>query len=118
MSALSFDRATIRLGGRAILSAASFTIENGEFIGMLGANGAGKTTLMRAALGLDRDGASPLWTWARWAALGLVRSQLLVQYHAIQHIIYNTIQCNTIHNILYNTMQYNTQYTTTIHTKL
>ena len=26
-----------------------------------------------AALGLDRDGASPLWTWARWAALGLVR---------------------------------------------
>ncbi len=43
---------TIRLGGRDILSAASFVIENGEFIGMLGANGAGKTTLMRAALGL------------------------------------------------------------------
>ena len=45
---------TIRLGGRDILSAASFAIEDGEFVGMLGANGAGKTTLMRAALGLDR----------------------------------------------------------------
>ncbi len=52
MSALEFDNVTIRLGGRDVLSAASFIIEDGEFIGMLGANGAGKTTLMRAALGL------------------------------------------------------------------
>ncbi len=52
MSALRFDNVTIRLGGRDILSAASFVVEDGEFIGMLGANGAGKTTLMRAALGL------------------------------------------------------------------
>src|SRR5271157_2692935 len=42
----------IRLGRRDIVSAASFDIRDGEFIGMLGANGAGKTTLMRAALGL------------------------------------------------------------------
>jgi zinc/manganese transport system ATP-binding protein len=52
LSALRFDHATIRLGRRDILSAASFAIEDGEFVGMLGANGAGKTTLMRAALGL------------------------------------------------------------------
>jgi zinc/manganese transport system ATP-binding protein len=52
LSALKFDNVTIRLGGRDILSAASFAIEEGEFVGMLGANGAGKTTLMRAALGL------------------------------------------------------------------
>jgi zinc/manganese transport system ATP-binding protein len=52
LSALTFDKVTIRLGGRNILSAASFVIEEGEFVGMLGANGAGKTTLMRAALGL------------------------------------------------------------------
>ena len=52
MSALGFDNVTIRLGGRDILSAANFEVEDGEFVGMLGANGAGKTTLMRAALGL------------------------------------------------------------------
>jgi zinc/manganese transport system ATP-binding protein len=52
VSALRFDNVTIRLGGRDILSAASFSIEESEFVGMLGANGSGKTTLMRAALGL------------------------------------------------------------------
>ncbi len=52
MSAIEFDHVTVRLGGREILSAASFEVEKGEFVGMLGANGAGKTTLMRAALGL------------------------------------------------------------------
>jgi zinc/manganese transport system ATP-binding protein len=52
LSALGFAGVTIRLGGREILRDASFSVEAGEFIGMLGANGAGKTTLMRAALGL------------------------------------------------------------------
>jgi zinc/manganese transport system ATP-binding protein len=52
VSALRFEDVTIRLGGRDILSAASFVVEDGEFIGVLGANGSGKTTLMRAALGL------------------------------------------------------------------
>ncbi len=52
MSALRFDNVTVRLGGRDILKAATFEIEDGELVGMLGANGAGKTTLMRAALGL------------------------------------------------------------------
>jgi zinc/manganese transport system ATP-binding protein len=52
VSALRFDDVTISLGRRDILSAASFVVEDREFIGMLGANGAGKTTLMRAALGL------------------------------------------------------------------
>jgi len=65
LSALRFDKATIRLGGRDILSAASFAIENGEFIGMLGANGAGKTTLMRAALGLTPVASGSITTLDR-----------------------------------------------------
>lgn len=52
MSTVALDRATLRIGGRAVLSNVSLDIEAGEFIGVLGPNGAGKTTLMRAILGL------------------------------------------------------------------
>ncbi len=49
---VELDRATIRLGNRAVLKDVSLAIQPGEFIGVLGPNGAGKTTLMRAILGL------------------------------------------------------------------
>ena len=52
MSAITFDHATLHIGGRSVLSGVSFNIEAGEFIGLLGPNGSGKTTLMRAVLGL------------------------------------------------------------------
>ncbi|MEM5382114.1 ABC transporter ATP-binding protein [Paraburkholderia phymatum] len=49
---LELDRVTFELGDRKILRDTSFTINQGEFIGVLGPNGAGKTTLMRSVLGL------------------------------------------------------------------
>ncbi|SIT49985.1 ABC transporter-like protein [Paraburkholderia piptadeniae] len=49
---LELDRVTLELGDRKILRDTSFTINQGEFIGVLGPNGAGKTTLMRSVLGL------------------------------------------------------------------
>ena len=52
MNALTFAGVSIQRGRRTILSDTTFAIEDGEFVGMLGANGAGKTTLLRAALGL------------------------------------------------------------------
>jgi zinc/manganese transport system ATP-binding protein len=52
VSVIELDRATISIGGRDVLVAASFAVRAGEFIGVLGPNGAGKTTLMRAILGL------------------------------------------------------------------
>jgi zinc/manganese transport system ATP-binding protein len=52
VSALSFSDVSVALGGRTVLADVGFDIEQGEFVGMLGANGSGKTTLMRAALGL------------------------------------------------------------------
>ena len=70
VSALTFDDVTIRLGGRDILSAASFVVEEGEFVGMLGANGAGKTTLMRAALGLVPVASGAIDVLGRPAARG------------------------------------------------
>ena len=70
MSALRFDAVTVRLGGREILSAASFVVCEGEFVGMLGANGAGKTTLMRAALGLIPLSTGRIEVLGRSAAKG------------------------------------------------
>ncbi len=52
MSLVAFERVTLELGGRTVLSRVSLAIEQGEFVGLLGPNGAGKTTLMRAILGL------------------------------------------------------------------
>jgi zinc/manganese transport system ATP-binding protein len=50
--AIDLVGARLELGGRAILSGITLSIEAEEFIGVLGPNGAGKTTLMRAILGL------------------------------------------------------------------
>jgi zinc/manganese transport system ATP-binding protein len=63
--AVSFDRVSITLGERVVLSEVRFEIRDGEFLGMLGANGAGKTTLMRAALGLVRPSGGEIRVFGR-----------------------------------------------------
>ncbi len=51
-TALAFDRAAVRLGGRTIWSDLSLSVAHGEFVAILGPNGAGKSTLIKAVLGL------------------------------------------------------------------
>src|SRR5882724_4154788 len=65
VTAVAFDRVSIVLGERTVLSDVGFEIREGEFIGMLGANGAGKTTLMRAILGLVRLSAGAIHAFGR-----------------------------------------------------
>ena len=67
---VALDHATIKIGGRAVLADASFSIEPGEFIGVLGPNGAGKTTLMRAILGLLPPSAGSLRVFGRTPECG------------------------------------------------
>jgi zinc/manganese transport system ATP-binding protein len=62
---VELDRATLQIGGRAVLKDVSFAIEPGEFIGVLGPNGAGKTTLMRSILGLLPPSAGRLSVFGR-----------------------------------------------------
>ena len=48
---LAVQGASVSLSGRAILQDVEFTLEPGEFCGLIGANGSGKTTLLRTILG-------------------------------------------------------------------
>ena len=46
-----FDNATLGYGRRVVLPDLTFSIAEGDFLGMVGPNGAGKTTILRAILG-------------------------------------------------------------------
>jgi zinc/manganese transport system ATP-binding protein len=54
---LELDGISVSLGGRRILEDVSFSVEPGEFTGLIGSNGAGKTTMLRVILGLQRPSA-------------------------------------------------------------
>jgi len=50
---VTFDRAVLGYGRRAVLTDITFSIEAGDFVGLVGPNGAGKTTILRALLGTN-----------------------------------------------------------------
>ena len=57
---LDVDRVSVAFAGRQILDEVSFSINRGEFTGLIGSNGVGKTTLLRAILGLQRIDAGEI----------------------------------------------------------
>jgi zinc/manganese transport system ATP-binding protein len=48
---VAFEDASVRFGRRTIWEEATFSIQAGEFVGLIGPNGTGKTTLLRVLLG-------------------------------------------------------------------
>ena len=52
MALLTFERVGLSYGGDNVAHDVSFTVNAGEFWGIVGENGSGKTTLMKALLGL------------------------------------------------------------------
>lgn len=48
---VTFDHATLGYGRHVVLRDLSFTINEGDFLGLVGPNGSGKTTVLRAVLG-------------------------------------------------------------------
>jgi ABC-type Mn2+/Zn2+ transport system ATPase subunit len=51
---VTFEGAALGYGRRTILSGLSFSVAEGDFLGLVGPNGAGKTTVLRAILGTLR----------------------------------------------------------------
>lgn len=70
MSAIETDRATLSVGGLAVLWDISLAVGEGEFIGVLGPNGSGKTTLLRAVLGLIKPDSGSISVLGRPAGSG------------------------------------------------
>jgi iron complex transport system ATP-binding protein len=55
--ALELGDVSVEYGRTRILAGISFTVDEGEWVGLIGPNGAGKTTLLRAVAGLvESDG--------------------------------------------------------------
>ena len=52
MALLTFESVGLAYGGDNVAHDVSFTVQSGEFWGIVGENGSGKTTLMKALLGL------------------------------------------------------------------
>jgi len=49
---LRLERVTVRLQGRIVLQEISFSLQSGQFMGVVGPNGAGKSTLLAAIIAL------------------------------------------------------------------
>ena len=61
MTLLTVDNLTVRRGECPVVDGASFTITEGDCVGLIGPNGAGKTSLLRGVLGLlPHEGQSSL----------------------------------------------------------
>jgi zinc/manganese transport system ATP-binding protein len=64
-TAVTLERAAIRLGGRTIWSDVSLAVAEADFVAVLGPNGAGKSTLIKAVLGLLPLAAGTAWVLGR-----------------------------------------------------
>ena len=61
MPLLRFDRVSISFGRHALLEEASFQIDAGERVCLIGRNGAGKSTLLKIVHGEVMTDAGEIW---------------------------------------------------------
>jgi len=74
-TALKAERLDFSYGSDLVIKDANFSIEEGEYIGIIGPNGGGKTTLLRLMLGLLRPKSGKIYN-AHTGSIGYVPQQL------------------------------------------
>lgn len=77
MSVLTVEGVSVSFGARHVLDGVSFSVDAGEFVGLIGANGAGKTTLFRVVLGLLKADAGTVRHWGR--RIGYVPQKVAIE---------------------------------------
>jgi len=80
-AAVAFTDAAVMLGGHTVWNGVSVTVQEGEFVAVLGANGAGKSTLVKAILGLVQLAAGEATVLGRAPGEARARIGYLPQRH-------------------------------------
>ena len=65
MKAIEINNLIIKLNGREVLKNINLSLNEGQFIGIVGPNGGGKTTLLRAILGLMKPTSGQIRIFGR-----------------------------------------------------
>jgi len=65
MKAIEINNLIIKLNGREVLKDINLSLNEGQFIGIVGPNGGGKTTLLRAILGLMKPTSGEIRIFGR-----------------------------------------------------
>src|SRR5262245_55759300 len=92
MPVLAIERISVHFGGLVALSDMTFTVEEGEVVGLIGPNGAGKTTAFNVITGFLRP------TAGRIAFRGTPLDRLQ-PFEIVQHGLVRTFQRTSVfHN--------------------
>ena len=63
--ALEIDRLTVSYGRNVVLRDVTFSVEEGEYLGIMGPNGGGKSTLLKAILGIVKPSGGSVKIFGR-----------------------------------------------------
>lgn len=74
----------VELSRRPVLNDVNFTVQRGEFVGLVGPNGAGKTTLLRTILGLTPPSAGSVEVCGEHGTKAVRRIGYVPQRHEFQ----------------------------------
>jgi ABC-type branched-subunit amino acid transport system ATPase component/ABC-type branched-subunit amino acid transport system permease subunit len=98
---------TVRFGGLVANEDVSFSVREGEIVGLIGPNGAGKTTLFNAVLGLNQPAAGTIsllgedvtsWPVHERAQLGVARTFQAIQLFGQLTVFENLMVATHVHN--------------------